>query len=48
MLRSAMPRMRLSIVNQVVDDARIALCAEAVGAMEEALKISVEYIKERK
>jgi pimeloyl-CoA dehydrogenase small subunit len=38
----------LSIVNQVVDDARIALCAEAVGAMEEALKISVEYIKERK
>ncbi len=38
----------LSIINQVVDDARIALCAEAVGAMEEALKISVEYIKERK
>jgi pimeloyl-CoA dehydrogenase small subunit len=38
----------LSIVNQVVDDARIALCAEAVGAMEEALKVSVEYIKERK
>jgi pimeloyl-CoA dehydrogenase small subunit len=38
----------LPIVNQVVDDARIALCAEAVGAMEEALKISVEYIKERK
>jgi pimeloyl-CoA dehydrogenase small subunit len=38
----------LSIVDQVVDDARIALCAEAVGAMEEALKVSVEYIKERK
>lgn len=38
----------LSLVNQVVDDARIALCAEAVGAMEEALKVSVEYIKERK
>jgi pimeloyl-CoA dehydrogenase small subunit len=38
----------LSIVNQVADDARIALCAEAVGAMEEALKVSVEYIKERK
>ncbi|MDI4231772.1 pimeloyl-CoA dehydrogenase small subunit [Bradyrhizobium sp. Arg237L] len=38
----------LPIVDQVVDDARIALCAEAVGAMEEALKITVEYIKERK
>ncbi|KAA0071594.1 pimeloyl-CoA dehydrogenase small subunit [Tardiphaga sp. P9-11] len=38
----------LSLVNQVADDARIALCAEAVGAMEEALKVSVEYIKERK
>lgn len=37
-----------SIVNQVVDDARIALCAEAVGAMEKALDSSVEYIKERK
>jgi pimeloyl-CoA dehydrogenase small subunit len=38
----------LSVINQVVDDARIALCAEAVGAMEEALKVTVEYIKERK
>lgn len=38
----------LTIVEQVADDARIALCAEAVGAMEEALKVSVEYIKERK
>ncbi|MET0968867.1 MAG: pimeloyl-CoA dehydrogenase small subunit [Tardiphaga sp.] len=38
----------LPLVEQVVDDARIALCAEAVGAMEEALKVSVEYIKERK
>jgi len=38
----------LPIVEQVADDARIALCAEAVGAMEEALKISIEYIKERK
>jgi pimeloyl-CoA dehydrogenase small subunit len=38
----------LSLINQVVDDARIALCAEAVGAMEEALKVSIEYIKERK
>lgn len=38
----------LGIVDQVVDDARIALCAEAVGAMDEALRISVDYIKERK
>lgn len=38
----------LPIINRVVDDARIALCAEAVGAMEEALKITVGYIKERK
>jgi pimeloyl-CoA dehydrogenase small subunit len=38
----------LSLIEQVVDDARIALCAEAVGAMEEALKVSIEYIKERK
>jgi pimeloyl-CoA dehydrogenase small subunit len=38
----------LCIVDQVVDDARIALCAEAVGAMEEVLKITVEYIKERR
>ncbi|PZA10465.1 pimeloyl-CoA dehydrogenase small subunit [Rhodopseudomonas palustris] len=38
----------LAIIEQVADDARIALCAEAVGAMEEALKITVEYIKERK
>jgi alkylation response protein AidB-like acyl-CoA dehydrogenase len=38
----------LSIINRVVDDARIALCAEAVGAMEGALTISVEYVKERK
>lgn len=38
----------LCIIDQVVDNARIALCAEAVGAMDEALKISVDYIKERK
>jgi pimeloyl-CoA dehydrogenase small subunit len=38
----------LPLIEQVVDDARIALCAEAVGAMEQALKITVEYLKTRK
>ena len=38
----------LPLIEQVVDDARIALCAEAVGAMEESLKITVEYLKTRK
>ncbi len=37
----------LPLIEQVVDDARIALCAEAVGAMEESLKTTVEYIKTR-
>ena len=31
----------------MVDDARIALCAEAVGAMDESLKTTVEYLKTR-
>src|SRR6267378_2499622 len=31
----------------VVDDARIAMCAEAVGAMDESLKSTVEYLKTR-
>jgi pimeloyl-CoA dehydrogenase small subunit len=38
----------LPLIEQVVDDARIALCAEAVGAMDESLKTTVEYIKTRK
>lgn len=42
------PENGLPIVEQVVDEARIALCAEAVGAMEEALRLTVEYLKERK
>lgn len=37
----------LPLIERVVDDARIALCAEAVGAMDESLKITVEYIKTR-
>jgi alkylation response protein AidB-like acyl-CoA dehydrogenase len=32
----------------VVDEARIAMCAEAVGAMDESLKSTVEYLKTRK
>ena len=38
----------LPLIERVVDDARIALCAEAVGAMDESLKSTVEYIKTRK
>ncbi|MDR3465009.1 MAG: pimeloyl-CoA dehydrogenase small subunit [Xanthobacteraceae bacterium] len=41
------PANALPLIEQVVDDARIALCAEAVGAMEESLKTTVEYIKTR-
>jgi pimeloyl-CoA dehydrogenase small subunit len=42
------PENALPLIEQVVDDARIALCAEAVGAMDESLKTTVEYIKTRK
>ncbi len=42
------PENGLPLIERVVDDARIALCAEAVGAMEESLKITVEYLKTRK
>ena len=38
----------LPLIERVVDEARTALCAEAVGAMDESLKITVEYIKTRK
>jgi len=38
----------LPLIERVVDDARIALCAEAVGLMDECLKTTVEYIKTRK
>ncbi|MGO4715948.1 pimeloyl-CoA dehydrogenase small subunit [Bradyrhizobium sp. 2TAF24] len=37
----------LPLIERVVDEARIALCAEAVGAMEESLKTTVEYLKTR-
>ena len=42
------PENGLPLIERVVDDARIALCAEAVGAMDESLKATVEYIKTRK
>jgi pimeloyl-CoA dehydrogenase small subunit len=37
----------LPLIERVVDDARIAMCAEAVGAMDESLKSTVEYLKTR-
>ena len=42
------PNDGLALIEQVVDDARIALCAEAVGGMEASLNESVEYLKTRK
>ena len=42
------PEDALGLIERVVDEARIAMCAEAVGLMEEALKTTVEYIKTRK
>ena len=41
------PENGLPLIERVVDDARIALCAEAVGAMDETLKSTVEYLKTR-
>ena len=42
------PENALPLIERVVDEARIALCAEAVGLMDESLKTTVEYIKARK
>ncbi|MBB5048231.1 pimeloyl-CoA dehydrogenase small subunit [Rhodopseudomonas rhenobacensis] len=41
------PENALPLIERVVDDARAALCAEAVGAMDESLKSTVEYLKTR-
>src|SRR6202049_1352103 len=41
------PETSLPLIERVVDDARIALCAEAVGLMDESLKSTVEYLKTR-
>jgi pimeloyl-CoA dehydrogenase small subunit len=38
----------VALIERVVDEARTAMCAEAVGAMDESLKSTVEYIKTRK
>src|ERR1700744_377503 len=42
------PGNALPLIERVVDEARSALCAEAVGAMDESLKTTVEYLKTRK
>ena len=42
------PEGGLPLIERVVDDARTALCAEAVGLMDESLKTTVEYLKTRK
>jgi pimeloyl-CoA dehydrogenase small subunit len=42
------PEDGLALIERVVDDARMALCAEAVGLMDESLKETVEYLKTRK
>src|SRR5438046_6407530 len=42
------PENGLALIERVVDDARTAICAEAVGAMDESLKSTVEYLKTRK
>jgi len=42
------PNNALPLIETVVDDARIALCAEAVGLMDESLQTTVEYLKTRK
>src|ERR1700759_586025 len=42
------PDNALPLIERVVDEARTAMCAEAVGAMDESLKTTVEYIKTRK
>ena len=41
------PENGLPLVERVVDEARIALCSEAVGLMDEALKTTIEYLKTR-
>lgn len=42
------PGQALPLIEQVVDGAIAALCAEAVGAMEKAHEITIEYMKVRK
>jgi pimeloyl-CoA dehydrogenase small subunit len=42
------PENALPLIERVVDEARTAICAEAVGAMDESLKATIEYLKTRK
>src|ERR1700743_2531662 len=42
------PENGLALIERVADETRTALCAEAVGAMDESLKTTVEYVKTRK
>lgn len=42
------PENGLALIERVADETRAALCAEAVGAMDESLKTTVEYLKTRK
>lgn len=42
------PEHALPLIERVVDEARAALCAEAVGGMDELLKTTIEYLKTRK
>jgi pimeloyl-CoA dehydrogenase small subunit len=41
------PEKGLPLVERVADEARVALCSEAVGAMDESLKTTIEYLKTR-
>lgn len=41
------PENGLPLIERVVDDGRIALCAAAGGAMDESFKTTVEYLKTR-
>jgi pimeloyl-CoA dehydrogenase small subunit len=41
------PENALALIERVADDARTAMCAEAVGVMDESLKSTVEYLKTR-
>jgi pimeloyl-CoA dehydrogenase small subunit len=42
------PENALPLIERVVDEALTAMCAEAVGLMDESLKTTVEYLKTRK
>ncbi len=42
------PENALPLIERVVDEARVALCCEAVGAMDASLQMTVEYLKSRR